>query len=135
MTRLNAYLTFNGNCQEAMHYYKDILGGELSIMLAGDSPVKDQMPPQYHSQVLHSTLKSNGFEVMASDMTPAKFEEGNTVHLCLLCQTEEEIRLLFEKLSAGGKISQPLNQMFFGLIGTLTDKFSKHWMLASDNQV
>ncbi len=49
---------------------------------------------------------------------PESFSEGNTMHLCLVCKSENEIHSLFEKLSAGGNIEQPLHQMFFGIIGT-----------------
>jgi PhnB protein len=45
MVTLNPYLNFYGRCTEAMNFYKDIFGGELQLMLAGDSPAKDQMPP------------------------------------------------------------------------------------------
>lgn len=129
MATLNPYLTFNGNCREAMSFYKDCLGGELNFMIVGESPVANQVPPQYKDQVLHSTLKTNNFEIMASDMTPEAINEGNSNHLCLICQSEEEIRTLWRKLSAGGKINQPLHAMFFGLIGNFTDKFGKRWMM------
>ena len=132
MAKLNPYLTFNGNCKEAMHFYKEILGGELTVQLAGDSPVKDQMPAKYHNQVLHSALKNDDLEIMATDMIPGGFNEGNTVHLCLICKTENEARTLFEKLSAGGKVNQPLTEMFFGLLGNLTDKYGKYWMVECD---
>ena len=62
-------------------------------------------------------------------MVPGHLFEGNTVHMSLACKTEKEMRSLFEKLSAGGKVDHSINQMFFGLIGDLTDKFGKHWIL------
>jgi PhnB protein len=132
MATLNPYLTFSGNCNEAMNYYKEVLGGELSMIIAGESPIAAQMPAKYHSSVLHSSLKSGDFEIMATDMIPGSFVEGNTVHLCLLCKNENEIHSLFEKLSTGGKVDQPIHEMFFGLIGTVTDKFGKHWLLEMD---
>jgi len=132
MAKLNPYLTFKGNCKQAMNFYKEILGGELNIMLAGESPVASQMPSQFHSQVLHALLKTDDFEIMATDMTPNQFNEGNTVHLCLNCQNEDQTRSLFKKLSEGGEVIQPLNEMFFGWIGTLKDQFGKHWMLVYD---
>lgn len=72
---------------------------------------------------LHSTLKTGGLEIMATDMQPEKFIKGNSDHMCLVGKTENEMRGLFDKFSPGGKINQPINTMFFGLIGTLTDKF------------
>ena len=134
MPILNPYLTFTGNCREAMTYYKECLGGELTLIVVGDSPVADQMPPQYKNQILHSSLKTKDMELMASDMQPEKHDEGNAVHMCLTCKTEEETRSLYDKLAAGGKAKQPIHEMFFGLIGALTDKFGKHWMVVCDKR-
>ena len=83
MPNLNPYLTFNGNCREAMTFYKECLGGELTLMVVGESPVADQMPPQFKDQILHSSLKTKDMEFMGSDMQPEKLLEGNAVHLCL----------------------------------------------------
>lgn len=135
MATLNPYLTFKGNCKEAMSFYKEVLGGELTLMTGGESPVASQMPAQYHNQILHSALKNDSLEIMGTDMVPGEYKEGNTVHLCLVCKSEKEIRSLFEKLSAGGKVNQPLNEMFFGLIGDLTDKFGKHWLLELNKEL
>lgn len=132
MAQLNPYLTFNGNCKEAMNFYKEVLGGELTLMVAGETPVAAQMPSQYHHLILHSSLKTDNFEIMATDMVPGGFIEGNTVHMCLICKSDNEIHSLFEKLSAGGQVLQPISEMFFGLIGSVTDKYGKNWILELD---
>ena len=134
MARLNPYLTFNGNCREAMNFYKECLGGELTLTVVGDSPAANQVPPQMKDQLLHSLLKTDELEIMATDMRPDTLNEGNAVHLCLICKTEEELESIWNKLSAGGKINQPLHKMFFGLIGTFTDKFGKSWILEYDTK-
>jgi len=128
MATLIPYLNFYGRCTEAMNFYKDIFGGDLSLQLAGDSPAKDQMHEHLHNQVMHSHLKGGIIEVMASDMAPTQPLEGNTIYLALICSGEDEVRTLFDKLSAGGKIEQPLTKAFFGWFGSLEDKFGKHWM-------
>ena len=132
MPKLNPYLTFSGNCREAMNFYKECLGGDISFTVVGESPVANQMPPSMKDQILHSLLKTGELELMATDMQPESLNEGNAVHLCLSCKTEEETKSLFEKLSSGGKVKQPLHAMFFGMIGTLTDKFGKSWILECD---
>jgi PhnB protein len=134
MATLNPYLTFSGNCREAMTYYKNILGGELSFIVVGESPVADQVPPSIKDQILHSSLKTADLEIMATDMQPETLKGGNDVHLCLVCKNETETRDLFAKLSEGGHVKQPLHEMFFGLIGTVTDKFGKHWILECGKQ-
>ena len=132
MALVNVYLTFNGNCREAMNFYQECLGGELNLMPVGETPAASQMPAHMKDAIMHSTLKTSNFEIMATDMRPEALREGNDMHLCLICSSEEEIHSLFEKLSAGGKVAQPLNEMFFGLIGTLVDKFGKSWIVELD---
>ncbi len=134
MARLNPYLTFNGNCREAMNFYKDCLGGELTMTVVGESPAASQVPPEMQDQLLHSALKTEELEIMATDMRPETLNEGNAVHLCLVCKSESELNTLWNKLSAGGKINQPVHKMFFGFIGTFTDKFGKGWILECDAQ-
>lgn len=128
MAKLNPYLNFSGRCTEAMHFYKGIFGGDLQLMLAGDSPAKDQVPPEMHNQVMHSHLKSSTIEIMATDMAPTQPVEGNTVYLALICDNEDELNDYFSKLSEDGKVEQPLTKAFFGWFGSLQDKFGKHWM-------
>ncbi|MGC4038999.1 MAG: VOC family protein [Chitinophagaceae bacterium] len=128
MATLNPYLNFFGRCKEAMNFYKEVFGGELTINLAGDSPAKDQMPPELHDKVLHSHLKNATLDIMATDMAPTSPVEGNTVYLAVICNGEDEVKNLFAKLSEGGKIEQPLQKAFFGWFGSLEDKFGKHWM-------
>lgn len=130
MTKLNPYLTFSNNsCAEAMNFYKECLGGELTLMTVKGSPMASQMPPQYHDSILHSSLKTADFEIMASDMAPGAVVEGNDNHMCLSYTTEEETRKAFAALSAGGSVRHPLSEMFFGLIGDFSDKFGKKWMI------
>ncbi len=117
-----------------MNYYNECLGGQLNFIVVGESPAASQVPPSMKDHILHSSLKADELELMATDMQPENLNEGNAVHLCLVCKTEEEARLLFEKLSAGGKVKQPLHEMFFGLIGTLTDKFGKSWIVECDKK-
>ena len=129
MATLNPYLTFNGNCATAMQFYKDIFGGTLDLQLAGNSPMASQMPEKYHQQVLHSSLVTANFEIMATDMVPGGFTEGNTVHMALICKQKEEMQVLFSKLAEGGTVHQPISEMFFGWIATLSDRFGKRWLL------
>src|SRR5450432_1555764 len=103
MAQLKPYLSFSGNCREAMNFYKDCLGGEISFITVGESPVAGKMPPQMKDFILHSSLKTDDLEIMGTDMARESLADGNTVHLCLVCKNEPEIRTLFEKLSDGGK--------------------------------
>jgi PhnB protein len=134
MTQINSYLTFTGNCREAMAFYAGCIGGELSVQTVGESPMADKMPPQMKECILHAALTKGALVLMGSDMVPEKgLVKGNTISLMLACSSEKEIKKYFEKLSAGGEINHALEDTFFGsLMGDLTDKYGNHWLLNFD---
>ncbi|WP_136667861.1 VOC family protein [Flavobacterium sp. H122] len=131
MAQINSYLTFNGNCREAMTFYQDCLGGELVFQTIGESPLSSDMPEQMKNCILHSTLSKGALVLMASDMVSEQgLIKGNSVSLSLNCSSEEEIKACYAKLSAGGTATHPLEESFWGtLFGDLTDKFGTHWIL------
>lgn len=131
MKQLNPYLLFEGNCKEAMEFYKENLGVELILQTVGESPMAAQMPDA-KDKVMHAELKNDGQTLLyASDMMDAgKSNPGNTVELCLNCSSEEEILSLFAKMSAGGKVVHPLKKEFWGdTFGQFVDKFGVRWMM------
>ncbi|MEP7256430.1 MAG: VOC family protein [Ferruginibacter sp.] len=131
MTQINSYLTFNGNCREAMNFYKECLGGELILQTIGESPMADKMPAKMKECILHSTLEKGPLLLMGTDCVPPPgLIRGNSVSLSLNCSSEEEIRSYYEKLSAGGNTTHPLEDTFWGAVfGGLTDKYGNHWLL------
>ena len=136
MTKINSYLTFSGNCREAMTFYKECLGGELILQTIGESPLAGKMPAKMKEYILHSTLVKDELILMGSDMVSENgLIKGNAVSLMLNCSSEEEIKNCFEKLSSGGKKDHPLENSFWGaLFGDLTDKFGNHWLLHFDKK-
>jgi PhnB protein len=131
MTQINSYLTFNGNCREAMTFYRDCLGGELNFQTIGESPLSDKMPTQMKDCILHATLTNDRLILLGSDMVGEKgLVKGNAVSLSLNCSSEEEIQSWYTKLSNAGFQNHPLENSFWGaLFGDLTDKFGNHWIL------
>lgn len=131
MTQINAYLTFSGNCREAMTYYSVCLGGELFFQTVGESPLSDKMPPAMKDCILHSALTKGPLLLMGTDCVPEPgLIKGNSVSLSLNCSSEEEIRGYYAKLSSGGTATHPLEDTFWGaLFGDLTDRFGNHWIL------
>jgi PhnB protein len=132
--QINTYLTFNGNCREAMNFYNDCLEGELKFQTIGESPLADKMPAQMKAYILHSTLTKGALVLMGSDMVSnAGLQKGNAVSLMLACDSEESIKDYYTKLSAGGQEDHQLEHTFFGsIMGDLTDKFGNHWLLNFD---
>jgi len=134
MTSINSYLTFSGNCREAMHFYKDCLGGELSLQTIGESPLADKMPPEMKAFILHATLTKDNMVLLGSDMVGDKgLVQGNAVSMVINCSSNEEIKNVYEKLSAGGNKDHALEESFWGAtFGDLTDKYGNHWLLNFD---
>ncbi|MBC8045457.1 MAG: VOC family protein [Fimbriimonadaceae bacterium] len=134
MTQINAYLTFNGNCREAMDFYAACLGGEITFHTIGDSPLSDNMPEHMKQSILHATLIKDSLLIMASDMvTEEGLIKGNSVSLMLNCSSEEELKYSYEKLVEGGEATHPLENTFWGSVfGDLIDKFGNHWLLNYD---
>jgi PhnB protein len=133
MTTLTPYLLFEGNCRQAMEFYKSSLGGELTLTAVKDAPAKERFPASQHDKILNARLTGN-VEISASDWlmpdrTPVR---GNTACLFLSGGTSQELNCLFEKLSQGGEVTDPLSQQFFGTYGALNDRFGVRWMFHTD---
>jgi len=134
---INSYLTFSGNCREAMMFYKDCLGGELMLQTVGESPLAEKLPKKMKEFILHASLSNGSFVLMGSDMVPdSGLVKGNSVSLSLNCSSEEEIKRCYQKLAEGGKKDHPLENTFWGaLFGDLTDKFGNHWLLNFEEKI
>ncbi|HMG85444.1 MAG TPA: VOC family protein [Terracidiphilus sp.] len=134
MMTLTPYLLFEGTCHDAMEFYKSVFGGELTSTKVKDSPAKDHMPAFQQDKTINARLRSSAIEISASDWlmpnrTPVR---GNTVCLYLSGGTFEDLDSLFEKLSEGADVTDPLREMFFGAYGALNDKFGVRWMFQSN---
>ena len=128
MAALTPYLLFDGHCREAMEFYCSCFGGELTVTKVKDSPVKDRMPTVQHEKVIHARLRSRNVEISASPI------RGNSVCLFLSGGTLRELKALFEKLSEGAELTDPLTEQFFGTYGALNDKFGVRWMFQTDKK-
>jgi PhnB protein len=136
MTTLTPYLLLDGKCHQAMEFYRSCLGGELTVIKVKDSPMKDHMPAVQQDKVLNARLRSGNLEISASDWlrpdrTPIR---GNTVCLYLSGGTLHELKALFEKLSEGADVTDPLKEQFFGTYGALNDKFEVRWMFVTNKK-
>ncbi len=133
---LTPYLLFDGTCAQAMEFYKSCFGGELTIMKVKDSPVKDHMPAAQQEKTLNARLTSGKLEISASDwlMPNRTPQRGNTVCMYLSGGTFQELKSLFDKLSDGAEVTDPLRELFFGTYGALNDKFGVRWMFQTNNK-
>ncbi len=131
MKQLNPYINFSGNCREAMVFYKEHLGGELTLNTIGGSPIEAECPAGMKDNIMHSTLERDGSAlVMGSDMTgPGGLIKGNNMSISISCSSEEEINRLYNAFSEGGKIECALMDSFWGSrFAFVVDKFGIGWM-------
>jgi len=130
MTTLTPYLLFEDQCNEAMEFYKTCFDGELTVLKVKDSPAKDHMPEFQQNKVLNARLRKGNLEISASDwLRPDRPPIcGNMVCLYLSGGTIPELSALFQKLSEGAQVTDPLQLQFHGYYGALNDKFSVRWM-------
>jgi PhnB protein len=131
-----SYLTFSGNCREAMQFYKQCLGGKLQLQTIWESPLSARMSKKMKACILHAVLVSGNLVLMGTDMVMDEgLEKGNAVSLLLQCKSGKELRNYYQKLSDGGTPTHPPEKTFFGaLMGNLTDKYGNHWLLHFDGK-
>jgi PhnB protein len=139
MARVSTYLNFPNNTEEVFNFYKSVFGGDFGgngISRFGDIPAQEGMPPLAEADkklVMHIELSILGGHVLMGTDAPESMgftvNVGNNVHISLEPDTKAETKKLFDALSAGGKISMPLQDMFWGAYyGSCTDKFGVQWM-------
>jgi len=137
MLRATPFLLFDGNCAEAMTFYHDCLGGELTMSKLGETPMKDMFPPEKHERLINAYLKSGEIEISATDwMASPEFDPvpGNTSAIFVTGSSREELQLIFDKLKDGDHNTrlQELHEMPFGLYGQFYDKYGVQWIFKGD---
>ena len=135
MLGTNPYFNFMGNTGDAMNFYRSIFGGEFTIYQRfKDMPGCEKMPPEEQDMFMHISLTTpTGIVFMATDALASMEQHltfGNNYHICLHTESEAETDQLFNGLSAGGKVTMPVNKTFWGAYcGMCCDKFGVHWLL------
>jgi PhnB protein len=131
MLHLSPFLLFEGNCAEAMKFYQVCLGGDLSLIRLGDTPMKHGFPEQQGDKITYAHLKSDKVEFSATDwLHPTQVpKQGNTFGMYVTGDQPEELRAIFGKLAAGAQkeFFVDLQEMPFGLYGHFTDRFGVGW--------
>ncbi len=128
--QLQAYLNFDGTCEEALNFYKDVFNGEISdLSRFGDAPMAFSEDDKNRVMNANFTFKNNVF--MASDTMPGSgAPKSGNVTMALVTTDLEETDKTFYALAEGGEIRMPLEDTFWGArFGMLTDKYGIEWMI------
>lgn len=129
MMKLVPYLHFAGNAEEAINFYKDALGGEITQLgRYGESPMP--VDEDYKDKIIHGRLVFDGNLVMISDSFKgqAVSTDGN-IQLSVEVPDKVKLEEVFNKMASGGTVTMPLADQFWGAtFGMLKDKFGVSWM-------
>ncbi|MFE7766114.1 VOC family protein [Streptomyces sp. NPDC057438] len=129
VSRLNPYLSFDGDARQALEFYQEVFGGELTLNTFGafgspDAPGADK--------IMHGMLETpSGFTLMGADTPPGmEYAPGSSFSVSLSGDDDTELRGYWEKLSAGATVSVPLDKQMWGdVFGMCTDRFGVPWMV------
>ena len=136
MTKLNTYLNFAGNTEEAFNFYRSVFGGEFTaIVRFKDMPMEGvDLPEAEKRKIMYIGLpigKDN--LLMATDVLESlgqKLVRGNSVHISVHPESKEEAGRIFRALAAGGAVEMPIaDQPWGSYYGSLTDSFGVQWMV------
>jgi PhnB protein len=143
MPRVNIYLTFNGNCEQAFNFYKSVFGGDFPYMgRFKDMPPSEEggkMSADDGNRIMHVSLPiSKETVIMGSDTGgewAKDFKQGNNFSISITADSKDEADRIFGALSKGGAVTMPLNNTFWGdYFGMLTDQFGINWMMSYSEQ-
>jgi len=130
---IQPYLFFNGRCEEAIEFYKRVLGAEVEMLVRfRDSPVPappGMLPPGSEDKVMHCTLRIGDAIVMASDGECSGKGAFEGVSLSLTTD-RAAVERAFAGLAEGGTVQMPLGKTFFSpRFGMVADRFGVGWMI------
>jgi PhnB protein len=128
-TRLNPYLSFNGDARQALEFYREVLGGTLTLNSYGDFGQGDA---PHADLIMHGMLETpGGLTLMGADNPPGmEVPQGSPFSVSLSGDDADELRGYWERLSEGGSVSVPLERQMWGdEFGMCTDRFGVPWMV------
>ncbi|MEZ7494374.1 VOC family protein [Leeuwenhoekiella aequorea] len=133
MKTVKPYLTFRGECQEALNFYKDCFGGDIVNKETYEGKDID-IPGNYRDKLQHAELKGKGIHLMAYDASPdTPLQHGNQVQLGADLESKEEVDELFKKLEAEGQsLAKPQETSWNAYYARVRDKYGVNWMLNYD---
>ena len=130
--QVNAYLNFNGQCEEAFQFYAKVLGGRIegNFRYSG-TPMAGQVPAEWQDKIMHTALiLNNGGTVLGADVPPGHFQPAQGFSMSLVMPDAQQAERIFHALAEGGNVMMPIQQTFWSpRFGLLTDRFGIPWMI------
>ena len=129
--KINAYLSFNGNCEEAIAFYAETFGGKIAFKITNEeSPMAMETPEGWQKKIMHARMSVNGQVLMASDAPPGHFHKPQGFSVSLTVGDPAEAEQKFKALCEGGSVNMPFGKTFFSKgFGMGIDQFGIPWMV------
>ena len=134
--QIQPYLFFDGRCEEAIEFYKRVLGAEVLMLMRFDEtpepPPPGMVPPGSENKVMHARMRIGETEIMASDGRSMGNPVFQGMSLSLSVTSEAEADRLFSALGEGGQVQMPIGKTFFSpRFGMVADRFGVSWMIVT----
>ncbi|MBW4022693.1 MAG: VOC family protein [Proteobacteria bacterium] len=132
--QVQAYLFFEGQCEEALDFYQSALGAEVDMIMRfrenPDDPEQTMYPPGAEDKIMHASMRIGETTVLLSDGRCSGSPAFGSMSLTVTVPTEAEAERVYKALSEGGQIRMPLRRTFFSpAFGMVTDPFGVGWMI------
>ena len=131
IVKLNSFLNFGGNCEQALRFYEQHLGGKITMLMhRAEQPEQPVTWPGWENSIQYATMELGQTQLMASDVPPERFQPMRSVYLTLTVDGAAEAERLWALLADGGQIFMRMEETFFAVrFGQLRDKFGTSWMI------
>ena len=132
--KLDVYLNYNGNCEQAFRFYEQHVGGKITMMMRhGEQPDQANVPVDRKQAILHARVEIGNTVLMGADIPGA--EPMRSAYLTLSVDSDEEAERIYALLSDGGQIFMKMEETFFASrFAQLRDKFGTSWMLLHERE-
>ncbi len=128
---INAYLYFDGSCEEAFQLYAKVFGAQPGPAFRfGQSPMAGQFGPNWAQKIMHISMEAGGQTLMGSDAPPPHFQPPQGFAVNITPDSVEAAERIYHELSQGGKIGTALQETFWAKrYAQFVDRFGTPWMI------
>lgn len=125
---LSPHLMFAGDCAEAFEFYAELFGGELTMLAYGDTPMADDVAPEWRAKIVHVTLSFDGNALAGGDVPPEAYRRPQGFSVLVDIEGPENARRIFDALAERGSVQMPMQETFWSpCFGVLVDRFGIPW--------
>lgn len=129
--KIQPYLFFDGRCEEALNFYRDILGAEITMLMRfKESPEPTMAPPGSEEKIMHAEFRIGESVLMGSDGNCTGKPNFSGFSLSIEAADTDQAERLFKALAEGGQVQMPMSETFFSpRFGMVADRYGLGWMV------